>query len=516
MQQMISSLFPGITPMRGDQVPKQPAAASGAEGAFQGLLLEALVRAVSAPVAPPAGSSQGQPQVPPKVTGRSMPGLPLAALAVLRPAGEPADPGLQAEEAEPGVAPAEDTLSPGSVAQVAATMAAMAVSPLIPAPQPMVAATDQEARASQLPEAAPPDAEPLLEGFVRRAAAGLVSADADGAPAASDSTGNPTPKFHDLVQRLIEVGEDSQAPAPQSSSPVPGQKVSAEQVRVGQAPLTVAPETEQPAPQTPVQQVPAPQAAVQQPTVQQASSEQAPPREGAAPQESAHPAPRPVAVAGSAQPDSHRTGQQAQSPEQSRPEQPEAVRQVEPAKPSGGDQTTPLAFRQPETTRPEAPAAFAEGAPTHKPMPEQVLSQVTRFMKVALEGARSEARFQLHPENLGSVAVKLVLQEGAVRADLTAHDPAVKAILEANLDQLRSRLQDQGLRVEQLQVAVGGGSHFGQPHHSRQGEQRQPRQQGGRPAYPTAGAEPVTTPAPQQTASLWSLRGPGRRINTLA
>jgi flagellar hook-length control protein FliK len=151
---------------------------------------------------------------------------------------------------------------------------------------------------------------------------------------------------------------------------------------------------------------------------------------------------------------------------------------------------------------------------------DQVIRQTARFLKVTLEGQRSEVRFQLQPEHLGTVAVKLVLNEGVVKASMTAADPAVKAVLEANLEQLRSRLSDQGFRVEQIQVTVGGSSASGQQAQqghqgqSQQGTSREGWQQGQheQDRHPSDGE-----PAPQRPAArTWVPGRKGARMDSFA
>lgn len=169
--------------------------------------------------------------------------------------------------------------------------------------------------------------------------------------------------------------------------------------------------------------------------------------------------------------------------------------------------------RETALTGPEA----TESAPRQPVEPEPVLRQVTRFVKVMIDSKQSEVRLQLHPEHLGNIAVKLVVGDGALRANLVAQDAAVKAALEANLDQLKSRLSDQGFQVEQVHVTVGGEGGFGHPQHSRQGEQRQPQQQW-RPQHWTdrAQEEPGQQAPQRQAPAPWRIRGTGARLNSLA
>jgi len=176
--------------------------------------------------------------------------------------------------------------------------------------------------------------------------------------------------------------------------------------------------------------------------------------------------------------------------------------------------TTPT--RQPEQVT-EAPPA--ETAPKAPPEPDAVVRQVSRFIKVTLEGERSEVRLQLHPENLGTVAVRLVVAEGTVRVQIMAGDPSVKAVLEANIEQLRTRLTEQGLQVEQVHVTAGGGNWFTGAGQSGQGEQHRHQPQRFHPApwernvpeHPEA-----QTPDPRPASRSWTPGATGMRIDHLA
>jgi len=147
---------------------------------------------------------------------------------------------------------------------------------------------------------------------------------------------------------------------------------------------------------------------------------------------------------------------------------------------------------------------------------EQVLRQVTSFVKVALDGMKSEFWMQLHPENLGPITVRLTVNDGVVRATLAAQDHAVKAVIQANVDQLKIRLNEQGLRVEHVQVAVGGDTAFGQ---SYQPDHEQGRHQGAAPrqsSWRQIPADPGTQPEPRTFERIWRPRGTGMRIDSLA
>lgn len=198
-------------------------------------------------------------------------------------------------------------------------------------------------------------------------------------------------------------------------------------------------------------------------------------------------------------------------------EQPVAVPPERPLKAEPKPEAQPVAELKAQQA-PARPEAVTQPEPARTPDPEPVVRQVSRFIKVMVDSERSEVRLNLHPEQLGSVAVKLVLEGAQVKASLTAQDAAVRHVLEANLDQLKNRLADQGLQVTEVHVTVGDDGGFGQPQQSHQESQKQPREQQGRPAFrQTLTEDEAATPDPtRQTPPAWARRWMGSRINSLA
>lgn len=156
-----------------------------------------------------------------------------------------------------------------------------------------------------------------------------------------------------------------------------------------------------------------------------------------------------------------------------------------------------------------------EEVPLRPVEPEPVIRQVAQFARVILREGRSEAKLQLYPEHLGQIQIRLVVANGVVKANLQVTDQAVKAALDANLEQFKARMADQGLQVEQVQVSVGAENQFqgqgrgdqfpSQTGHTGGGDGR------GAPDHGAA-EEPQEQPQPQQGPS----RAVGGRLNSLA
>jgi len=116
---------------------------------------------------------------------------------------------------------------------------------------------------------------------------------------------------------------------------------------------------------------------------------------------------------------------------------------------------------------------------------------------------------RLHPEELGQVKVELVMDKDSVRAHLHAQSQQVQEVLERHLPRLRDALEQQGLKIDQLQVSVDSQHHGNretfQQHEQQRfaGFQKMPASLAGYKGEP--GAAP-TTQAPTRQGSGLSLR----------
>lgn len=84
----------------------------------------------------------------------------------------------------------------------------------------------------------------------------------------------------------------------------------------------------------------------------------------------------------------------------------------------------------------------------------EVISQIMEKMKTSLKQDMTEVKILLRPEHLGEVSLKIATQNGIVTAQFTAESQKVKEIIEANFNQLRDMLLEQGIDVGNLEVNV--------------------------------------------------------------
>lgn len=68
----------------------------------------------------------------------------------------------------------------------------------------------------------------------------------------------------------------------------------------------------------------------------------------------------------------------------------------------------------------------------------------------------TQIKITLKPDYLGDVALKIVSENGIVSAQFTAENQKVKEIIEANFNNLKNMLDEQGVQVAALSVSVGG------------------------------------------------------------
>lgn len=98
--------------------------------------------------------------------------------------------------------------------------------------------------------------------------------------------------------------------------------------------------------------------------------------------------------------------------------------------------------------------AAAEITPHFDVETENIIRQITDYMRGNVTDGVSEMDMQLHPANLGSVHIHLEAKEGVLTAQFTAQNESVKAALESQMIQLKDSFEEQGLTVESIEVMV--------------------------------------------------------------
>lgn len=84
----------------------------------------------------------------------------------------------------------------------------------------------------------------------------------------------------------------------------------------------------------------------------------------------------------------------------------------------------------------------------------EIINQITEQIRIHVKQDTTEMELQLHPASLGSVKVQLTSTGGVLSAVFTTENEAVKAALESQLVQLKENFNEQGLKVESVEVNV--------------------------------------------------------------
>lgn len=85
---------------------------------------------------------------------------------------------------------------------------------------------------------------------------------------------------------------------------------------------------------------------------------------------------------------------------------------------------------------------------------ENILRQIADMVKIVKGEELTEMELQLHPASLGTVNVSLTTKGGVVTAEFLTQNEMVKNAIEAQAAQLQASLEEQGVKVEAIEVSV--------------------------------------------------------------
>lgn len=85
---------------------------------------------------------------------------------------------------------------------------------------------------------------------------------------------------------------------------------------------------------------------------------------------------------------------------------------------------------------------------------QDVMDQIMEYMKVQVKADTTNLEMQLHPESLGTVNIRIAAKDGVLTAQFTAQNEAVKNIIEGQITLLQQNLDEQGVKVEAVEVNV--------------------------------------------------------------
>lgn len=84
----------------------------------------------------------------------------------------------------------------------------------------------------------------------------------------------------------------------------------------------------------------------------------------------------------------------------------------------------------------------------------QIMDQILDYMKVSVKPEVTSLEMQLHPESLGTLHIQITNREGAMTAQFIAQSESVRAALESQVMELKENLEQQGIKVEAVEVTI--------------------------------------------------------------
>ncbi len=119
---------------------------------------------------------------------------------------------------------------------------------------------------------------------------------------------------------------------------------------------------------------------------------------------------------------------------------------------AGADQQ--MTFAQTVVEQMEQAVAKTETTYSAYTTTENIMNQIQDVIKVIQSQDMTEMELQLHPASLGNVRVQLSVKEGVLTASFTTENEVVKAALESQMIVLKQNFEEQGIKVEAVEVTV--------------------------------------------------------------
>ena len=83
-----------------------------------------------------------------------------------------------------------------------------------------------------------------------------------------------------------------------------------------------------------------------------------------------------------------------------------------------------------------------------------IMGQIMDYMKLQLSADTTSLEMQLHPASLGTLQVRIDSGAGVLTAHFITQNEAVKTALESQMVQLQEQFEEQGIKVEAIEVTV--------------------------------------------------------------
>ncbi|MCM1568784.1 MAG: flagellar hook-length control protein FliK [Roseburia sp.] len=85
---------------------------------------------------------------------------------------------------------------------------------------------------------------------------------------------------------------------------------------------------------------------------------------------------------------------------------------------------------------------------------QNIMRQIMDYMKIQIKPDTTNLEMQLHPASLGTLQVQVASRGGVMTAQFITQNEAVKAVLENQMVQLKESFEQQGIKVDAIEVHV--------------------------------------------------------------
>ena len=130
------------------------------------------------------------------------------------------------------------------------------------------------------------------------------------------------------------------------------------------------------------------------------------------------------------------------------------TRQNTPNENAQGNANEQMTFTQTVADRLEQAVAKTDAVTSSYATSESVMNQIQDAIRVIQTQDMTEMELQLHPASLGNLRIQIAAKEGVVTAVFTTENEAVRAALESQLVTLKENFEQQGVKVEAVEVTV--------------------------------------------------------------
>lgn len=137
----------------------------------------------------------------------------------------------------------------------------------------------------------------------------------------------------------------------------------------------------------------------------------------------------------------------------------------------------------------------------------EIVRQVVEQIQMQSKPGMTSMEMQLYPEHLGKVLIQVVSRDGSITAQITAESEAAKNALETQLTLLKENLNNQGLKIENVEVTIASHAFEQNMQDSEHNGQNAGHGNRGRRAARLMGEEFEQGPADETDSMVMEFRG---------